>query len=88
MRSSAIKVVARFRPPNALELSQGGDTVVSFENDDTLSLDVKSVVSPQTTHLVMLADTVREARIQENIRLRLIDVLICLRNKRIFSTIV
>ena len=43
MRSSAIKVVARFRPPNALELSQGGETVVSFQTDDTLSLDMKSV---------------------------------------------
>jgi len=43
MSSSAIKVVARFRPPNALELSQGGETVVSFQTDDTLALDMKSV---------------------------------------------
>ena len=43
-RSSAIKVVARFRPPNALELAQGGETVVSFQTEDTLSLDMKSVI--------------------------------------------
>jgi hypothetical protein len=43
--SSAIKVVARFRPPNALELAQGGETIVSFETDDTLALDMKSVLS-------------------------------------------
>ena len=43
--SSAIKVVARFRPANALELSQGGETIVSFESDDTLSLDMRMVRS-------------------------------------------
>ena len=41
--SSAIKVVARFRPPNALERSQSSETVVSFDSEDTLSLDMKSV---------------------------------------------
>ena len=41
--SSAIKVVARFRPPNALELSQGGETIVSIDTDDTLTLDMKNV---------------------------------------------
>lgn len=43
--SSAIKVVARFRPPNALELSQGGETIVSIDTDDTLTLDMKNVIS-------------------------------------------
>ena len=43
MTSSAIKVVARFRPPNALELAQGGETIVSIDTDDTLTLDMKSV---------------------------------------------
>jgi kinesin family member 5 len=41
--SSAIKVVARFRPPNSLELAQGGETIVGFESEDTLSLEMKGV---------------------------------------------
>jgi hypothetical protein len=48
LNSSAIKVVARFRPPNALELSQGGETIVSFETDDTLTLDMKTVLQLPT----------------------------------------
>jgi hypothetical protein len=47
MGSSAIKVVARFRPPNALELAQGGETIVSIDTEDTLTLDMKSVLSPR-----------------------------------------
>ncbi|EPQ28666.1 uncharacterized protein PFL1_03969 [Pseudozyma flocculosa PF-1] len=34
--SSNIKVVSRFRPPNALELREGGDIVVDFSDDGTL----------------------------------------------------
>jgi hypothetical protein len=43
--SSAIKVVARFRPPNALELAQGSDVVVNIETEDTLTIDMKTVPS-------------------------------------------
>lgn len=50
--SSAIKVVARFRPPNALELAQGGETIVSFETDDTLALDMKSVIQREINVLM------------------------------------
>jgi hypothetical protein len=69
--SSAIKVVARFRPPNALELAQGGETIVSFETEDTLALDVKGVDTLSSTH----ADSSR-AIMLDDIRLRLTDVLI------------
>jgi hypothetical protein len=69
--SSAIKVVARFRPPNALELAQGGETIVSFETEDTLALDVKGVDSLP----VDLADSSR-AIMLDDIRLRLTGVLI------------
>lgn len=71
VNSSAIKVVARFRPPNALELSHGGESVVSFQTDDTLSLDMKSVL----VQSVLYIDGVR-AVIREDIHLLSIDVLI------------
>jgi hypothetical protein len=44
--SSAIKVVARFRPPNALELQQGSEVVVNIESEDTLTIDMRSVPPP------------------------------------------
>ena len=44
--SSAIKVVARFRPPNALELAQGSEVVVNLGSEDTLTIDMKSVRIP------------------------------------------
>jgi hypothetical protein len=47
--SSAIKVVARFRPPNALELAQGSEVVVNIETEDTLSIDMRSVPWPPPT---------------------------------------
>ena len=39
--SSNIKVVSRFRPPNALELREGGDIVVDFSDDGTLVKMIK-----------------------------------------------
>ena len=47
MNSSAIKVVARFRPSNALELAQGGETIVSFDSTESLTIDMKSVFPEQ-----------------------------------------
>ncbi|KAF2493357.1 kinesin-domain-containing protein [Lophium mytilinum] len=38
MASNTIKVVARFRPQNKVELASGGDSIVSFETDDTCNI--------------------------------------------------
>lgn len=38
--ANSIKVVARFRPQNKVELESGGKPIVSFDGDDTCSLDV------------------------------------------------
>lgn len=38
--SNSIKVVARFRPQNRIELEVGGQPIVEFESDDTCKLDV------------------------------------------------
>lgn len=35
MASTNIKVVCRFRPPNALELREGGETIISFDDNYT-----------------------------------------------------
>ena len=37
--TNSIKVVARFRPQNRIELEQGGEPIVEFESDETCKLD-------------------------------------------------
>ncbi|KAH7328228.1 P-loop containing nucleoside triphosphate hydrolase protein [Stachybotrys elegans] len=39
--ANSIKVVARFRPQNRVELESGGKPIVSFSSDDSCSLDSK-----------------------------------------------
>ncbi|PKS09057.1 hypothetical protein jhhlp_003670 [Lomentospora prolificans] len=39
--ANSIKVVARFRPQNRIELDSGGKPIVSFQGDDTCVLDSK-----------------------------------------------
>lgn len=38
--SNSIKVVARFRPQNRIEVAEGGQPIVEFETEDTCRLDV------------------------------------------------
>jgi hypothetical protein len=38
--ANGIKVVARFRPQNKVELASGGTPIVSFDGDETCILDV------------------------------------------------
>lgn len=38
--ANTIKVVARFRPQNRVELESGGQPIVKFEGDDTVKIDV------------------------------------------------
>lgn len=40
MSANSIKVVARFRPQNRVELESGGKPIVSFDGEDTCTLDV------------------------------------------------
>ncbi|KAH7312823.1 kinesin heavy chain [Rhexocercosporidium sp. MPI-PUGE-AT-0058] len=39
--SNSIKVVARFRPQNRIEVGEGGQPIVAFETEDTCRLDSK-----------------------------------------------
>lgn len=41
MSANSIKVVARFRPQNRVELESGGKPIVSFNLEDSCSLDVR-----------------------------------------------
>ncbi|KAL1901987.1 Kinesin heavy chain [Sporothrix stenoceras] len=41
MSSNSIKVVARFRPQNKAELDYGGQPIVRFDGDDTMTIDSK-----------------------------------------------
>lgn len=41
MSSNSIKVIARFRPQNKAELDYGGQPIVRFDGDDTLTVDVR-----------------------------------------------
>lgn len=43
--ANTIKVVARFRPQNRVELESGGQPIVKFEGDDTVKIDVCLQVS-------------------------------------------
>jgi len=36
-----IKVVARFRPQNRIELDSGGQPIVRFEGDDTCAIEAR-----------------------------------------------
>lgn len=40
MSNNSIKVVARFRPQNRIEIESGGKPIVTFDSDDTCTLDV------------------------------------------------
>ena len=40
-----IKVVARFRPQNRIEIESGGQPIVRFEGDDTCAIEVCFTVS-------------------------------------------
>jgi kinesin family protein 5 len=40
MSNNSIKVVARFRPQNRVEIESGGKPIVRFDSEDTCTLDV------------------------------------------------
>lgn len=56
--SNTIKVVARFRPQNRIENESGGQAIVSFEGNDTCTIDVSDepsrlpLASALLTHLL------------------------------------
>ncbi|KAL4952274.1 P-loop containing nucleoside triphosphate hydrolase protein [Aspergillus filifer] len=55
--SNTIKVVARFRPQNKVELGSGGQPIVKFENEETCSLDSKEASGSFTFDRVFPMDS-------------------------------
>jgi hypothetical protein len=47
--ANSIKVVARFRPQNRIEIESGGQPIVSFDGDDTCTIDVSALKTVSTT---------------------------------------
>lgn len=50
--ANSIKVVARFRPQNRVELDSGGKPIVNFDSEESCTVDVGSRFHPP---LVMAA---------------------------------
>lgn len=46
MSNNSIKVVARFRPQNRVEIESGGKPIVRFDSEDTCTLDVYTLPPP------------------------------------------
>lgn len=46
--ANSIKVVARFRPQNKIELASGGQPIVSFTGNDTCVLNVSRLDGPSS----------------------------------------
>ena len=42
--ANSIKVVARFRPQNKIEIESGGQPIVRFDGQDTCTVDVSSLL--------------------------------------------
>ncbi|KAL3434522.1 P-loop containing nucleoside triphosphate hydrolase protein [Aspergillus tetrazonus] len=55
--SNTIKVVARFRPQNKVELASGGQPIVEFENDETCSINSKEASGSFTFDRVFPMDS-------------------------------
>ncbi|KAL4982317.1 P-loop containing nucleoside triphosphate hydrolase protein [Aspergillus falconensis] len=55
--SNTIKVVARFRPQNKVELASGGQPIVEFENEETCSLNSKEASGSFTFDRVFPMDS-------------------------------
>ncbi|KAI5297105.1 hypothetical protein KEM55_005131 [Ascosphaera atra] len=47
-KDNTIKVVARFRPQNKVELASGGEPIVEFETEDTCRINAQTNPSPST----------------------------------------
>ncbi|KAL3480861.1 P-loop containing nucleoside triphosphate hydrolase protein [Aspergillus californicus] len=55
--SNTIKVVARFRPQNKIELGSGGQPIVDFENDQTCTINSKEAYGAFTFDRVFPMDS-------------------------------
>ncbi|KAK5069927.1 hypothetical protein LTR64_007891 [Lithohypha guttulata] len=70
-----IKVVARFRPQNKIELANGGQTVVQFEGVDTVTVSSNEVNAPFTFDRVFPMESQQAEIFDFSIRSTVADVM-------------
>ncbi|KAM3556938.1 hypothetical protein MY1884_004781 [Beauveria asiatica] len=73
--ANSIKVVARFRPQNRIELDSGGKPIVTFQSDDTCSLDSKEAQGSFTFDRVFDMDCKQQDIFDFSIRPTVDDIL-------------
>ncbi|KAI1849328.1 hypothetical protein JX265_012111 [Neoarthrinium moseri] len=73
--ANTIKVVARFRPQNKVELGSGGQPIVSFDGDDTCSLNSAEASGSFTFDRVFGMDTKQADIFDYSIRSTVDDIL-------------
>ncbi|KAK5710493.1 hypothetical protein LTR17_018849 [Elasticomyces elasticus] len=75
MSSNTIKVVARFRPLNSIEVKAGGDQVVDFTSEDTCSISSKEASGSFTFDRIFPTNTPQQDVFDYSIRSTVDDVL-------------
>ncbi|KAJ5606644.1 hypothetical protein N7510_009425 [Penicillium lagena] len=73
--SNTIKVVARFRPQNKVELASGGEPVVEFENEESCIINSKEGTGAFTFDRVFPMDTAQNDIFDFSIRPTVDDIL-------------
>ncbi|KAF7558978.1 hypothetical protein G7046_g5172 [Stylonectria norvegica] len=73
--TNSIKVIARFRPQNKIELKSGGKPIVSFDGDDTCTIDSREAVSSFTFDRVFDMDSRQKDIFDFSIRSTVDDIL-------------
>ncbi|KAJ6789324.1 hypothetical protein PWT90_01064 [Aphanocladium album] len=73
--ANSIKVVARFRPQNRIELESGGKPIVAFQGDDSCSLDSKEAQGSFTFDRVFDMDCQQQDIFDFSIRPTVDDIL-------------
>ncbi|KAG0160823.1 hypothetical protein PDIDSM_8353 [Penicillium digitatum] len=73
--SNTIKVVARFRPQNKVELASGGKPIVEFENEESCSINSREGTGAFTFDRVFPMDTAQNDIFDFSIRPTVDDIL-------------
>ncbi|EEH03854.1 kinesin heavy chain [Histoplasma capsulatum G186AR] len=73
--TNTIKVVARFRPQNKVELASGGEPIVEFESDDTCKINSKEAAGAFTFDRVFGMDSKQQDVFDFSIRSTVDDIL-------------
>ena len=75
VKDNTIKVVARFRPQNKVEIASGGEPIVGFDSEDTCRLDSKEAQGAFTFDRVFGMDSRQVDVFDYSIRSTVDDIL-------------